>query len=121
MRDIAAADVERPGDRMRIADNEGIDSAELFTNAREFLRCGFACQLLGIEGDRTTRRRRPIGPNFVYRICLDANEFGAFGGEFVPVSVGLGRSMNPRVVADALAFFDLFSKPRGPPALPVTV
>jgi hypothetical protein len=36
---------------MRIADNEGIDSAELFTNAREFLRCGFACQLLGIEGD----------------------------------------------------------------------
>src|SRR4051794_11165742 len=113
VRDVASADVERPGKRMRIADKQCVGTGQLGANALEFTTDRFTSKTFGIRSDCTLRRMRPVFPDAVDRVCLNRNEFGALGFELLPIRIRLSRRMHPWVETDALAFADVVAKPGG--------
>ena len=73
MRDVAAADVEGPGEVVRVRDHERVELRlrELFPDARELRLARLAGKLRRVRPHRRLRRRRPLEPDHVDEVDLD--------------------------------------------------
>ena len=65
MRDVGAADVEQPGDGVRVADEEAVFSLEGGADAGHFSRRALAGQTRGMRAHRAERRFRAVLPDRV--------------------------------------------------------
>ena len=100
MRDIMAADVEDPGNRVRIADQQRILGPERGGGAGEFPFCGLSGKSKPVQGDFAKRRRRAIRPDRVDWVWLHGNEFAARGLRCLTEALHLARRVQPRIVAE---------------------
>ena len=113
MGDIAAADVESPGDGMGVVgeDGVGLEGGELLADARELGGDPLAGERLVLHDDRRERGRGAIGPDRVDGVGVDRDErrAGALGrrGE----ALDLGHGVEARVVAEALTGLELRPEP----------
>ena len=73
VRDIGAADVEGPGDRVRIGHDErvGLELGDLGPDGRELGLGGLAGKTDVVQRHRAERRGRAVVPQFVDRVGLD--------------------------------------------------
>ena len=103
MGDVAAADVERPGEVVGIGDDKGADLvlAELLADARQLVLAALAGKLDRVRAHGSARRKRAIDPDHVDGIHVDRHgrAAGIRGGLFQFLDGG-GR-VQPRVVAEA--------------------
>ena len=106
VRDVAAADVEGPARRMRVGDDErvGLELGELGADALELVRGRLAGELLAVQRDGAERRRRPVGPHRVDRIGLGRDQDRARRRAGLGEPLGALDGVQPRVVAELLAF-----------------
>ncbi len=74
VRDICAADIERPGDGMRIADDESISLAERLDDPRQLLFRRLAREPWWMPFDRALRRRWPVRPDGIDRVKIGGDE-----------------------------------------------
>mgnify|MGYP003694135355 CR=1 FL=1 len=76
MGDVGAADVEGPGDGVRIGDDQrvGAQLADLGADARELVVRRLAGEAQVMQRDRAERRRRAVGPDRVDQVGLDRDQ-----------------------------------------------
>ena len=79
VRDIGAADVEGPGDRVRIGDDQrvGLELGDLGPDGRELGLGGLAGKTHVVQRHRAERRGRAVLPQLVDRIGVDRDQRGA--------------------------------------------
>ncbi len=101
MRDIAAANVEGPGDVLRVRDDQhvGAQLADLALDAAQFVGGAFAGELEVVRLHRGRRRRRPVRPQRVDRVVVDGNQLGAGIGAGLAQALGTLGGVQPRIVA----------------------
>ena len=75
MGDVMAANVEDPGHRMRIANEQSILCRESSRHAGKFFFGVLSGEFARMQGYFAKRRRRAIYPNRVDRVWLNGNEF----------------------------------------------
>ena len=113
MRDIGAANVESPGDVLRIRNNEciGAQSGQFNAHEAQFLGRAFAGELDVAQGDGAMRRGWPFVPQSVDRIFVECDErragLGAGGFQFV----GALARVQPRIETDFGAALEVFLQP----------
>ncbi len=114
VRHVGAADVERPGDRMRIGDDErvGAQLARLRVRMRASLASAASpakrrsCSVTAPE-----RRRRAIAPDRVDQVGLDRDQRGAGSGAGLAQSLRVFDRVQPGIVADAVAAAEIVLDP----------
>ena len=82
MGDIRAADIECPGDVLRVGNEQsvGAQAGHLRADALELVGRAFAGELEFAQRDGPGRRRRPVAPQRVDWIAVDRDQLGACGG-----------------------------------------
>src|SRR5688572_18758490 len=102
MRDVGAADVEGPGHRVRIRQHQRIDAEarDLEPDPPQLLSFRFARKLRTVNGDRSERRGRALGPHRIERVAVDGDQFRAGPGAGPGQPLGCRRSMQPRSEED---------------------
>ena len=111
MRDVRAANVEQPRNRMRIADDERVIAGQQRREAAEFPLRGLAGVLARMRADPAHRRRRPVGPDDVDGVRLDGDQFPADGLQrFVQPFDLIGR-MQPGIIAKPRALAQIGLEP----------
>ena len=101
---IGAADVECPGDRVRVGYHESVRAAlgELRLDALKLRRRTLAGEALVMQRDRPERRRGPIVPDCIERIGLRGHEVCADGRARLGKFLGGFDGVQPRIVAKLL-------------------
>ena len=105
MGDIGPADVEQPGDRMGIGDDEGVglELPDLGAHAVELVGGRFPGELQVVWHHRAVGRRRAVAPDGVDRVGLGRDQDGAGGGAGLSQALGAFGAVQPGVVAELLA------------------
>ena len=113
MRHVGAADVERPGHRLRIRNNESIRAqlAHFRADSIELGLGGFAGEALVMQRDRPEWRWRAIAPDCVDQVGLDCNQGGAGSGAGFAQSLRVFDRVQPWVVADAVTAAEIVLDP----------
>ena len=96
MGDVAAANVEQPGDGVGVADQQPVGALQRRADALQLGRRALAGEPLGMSVDRRQRRARTVGPDRVDRIGLDRDEFAAGGAAGLRQPLDRIRRMQPR-------------------------
>jgi hypothetical protein len=103
--DVAAADVEEPGDRIGRAQHRGVEPVpgERGGDAGALGRGVLAGEGAIVRHHRRQRRRRAVGPDRVERVAVEPDEAPArlLGGG--AQALELGQGVQPRVVGERLA------------------
>ncbi len=100
MGDVMAADVEEPGNRVRIADQQCILGFERSGGAGEFPFRGLSGKSKPMQSDFAKRRRRAVRPDRVDWVRLHGNEFGARGLRCLAEALHLVKGVQPGIVAE---------------------
>ena len=105
VRDVAAADVEEPGDRGRIGEDGGVGAllAGELGDLRDLLADRLAGERFRLLAHRGERRLRAVLPCGVERILVDRHELAARRFQRLGEMADLPARHQPGVVADALA------------------
>ena len=105
MRDVGAADVEGPGHRMRIRQHQRFDpeARDLEPDPLELVGFRLAGELRAVNGDRSERRGRALGPHRIERIAVDRDQFRAGLGAGLGEPLGCRGSVQPRIKSEAVA------------------
>ncbi len=111
MRDVGAANVEQPRDRMRIADDKHVVVGDKRREPAEFPRCVFAGVAARMQADSTQRRRRALGPERIDGVRLDGDQFGAGAPDRLVQPLDLIGGMQPGVIAKARALAQIGFEP----------
>ncbi len=111
---IAATDVERPCEIVRIADDEPVETLlrHLLADARQLGIGALARELDIVEPDRRGRRVRPIRPDGVDRIGLDGDEAAAGALRGLAQSLHPIRRVQPWIVRQRRAGRQIVLDPR---------
>ena len=113
MRDVGAADIERPGDVLRIRHNQCVATQlhQLGPDAHELVGRAFAGELDGAQHHAAGRRRRTVAPQRVDRIIVDRHQRGAGAGARLAQLLGIIGRVQPRVVAELGAYGQILLQP----------
>ena len=103
MGDVAAADVEQPGDGMGVADQQAVGAFQRLADALQLGRRALAGEPLGMGADRRQRRARTVGPDRVDRVRLDRDQFAAGGAAGLLQPFDRFRRVQPGVVTERRA------------------
>ncbi len=105
VRNVAAADVEQPADRIRKRDDGRVrlEFLELFGNAQTLGFGRFACERERMRHGFGERRAGLVGPNRVDGIGVAGNQTGAGLGGRCTQALHAARGMEPGIVADPRA------------------
>ena len=114
MGDIGTANVEGPGDRMGIGDDEGVglELLDLGAHALELVGGRFAGELQIMRHHRAVGRRRAVRPDRIDRIGLGRDQDGADAGAGLGEAFGALGAVQPGVVAELLAGHEVRLDPR---------
>ena len=112
-RDILAADVEQPGDRIERGDHHGIGALAGQPRGHFGLLVGMgtAGELVIMHFQWRQARRRAVGPRRIDRVPCHRHQFGATRLELPSGLLGPGAGVQPGIIADALAGLRLFPQP----------
>ena len=118
MRDVGAADVERPGDILRVGHDQHIGTQlfQLGLDALELVGGAFAGKLDIAQSYFACGGRRAVAPQRVDRVAVDRNQFGASrGADLLQFLRALG-GVQPGIVAELgsageIAFQPLLRRP----------
>ena len=113
MSDIGAANVERPGDVLRIGDQQrvGAQLRNLGADPFELVRCCLTRELGVAQTDRAGRRGWTILPQRVDGIAVDGDELGAGSRAGLLQSFGLLAGVQPRIVCELGAALEVVGDP----------
>jgi len=113
VRNVGAADVERPGGGVRIRYDQrvGAKSCQLGPNAGELFCGGFAGEAQSMQRDRAKGRGGAVGPNGVDQIRLDRDQLRAGGGASLAKPLGALDAVQPRIVAEPVARREMLLDP----------
>ena len=105
VRDIVAADVEGPGDVLRVRHHQHVGArlGDLGLDAAQFVNGALAGELNVVKLDRGRRRRRPVAPQRVDGVVVDRHQLGAGIGAGLAQPIGARAGVQPRVVAHLVA------------------
>ncbi len=103
--DIGAADVEQPGDGMRVGDHKRIrlEPGDLGTQTRNLARRIFAGEPDVMQRHRAERHRRAVVPDRVDQVGLHCDQRGTRRRARFRKPIGAFDGVQPRVVSDAVA------------------
>ncbi len=113
MRDVLAADIERPGDGVERREYRGVGMMldQPVADLGALLRRGLARIFVRLDDEVRFRRLGTVGPDLVDRIAFDRHQLGAAAGKrFLRLLHPVAR-VQPRVIADARAFGRMFLEP----------
>ena len=111
MRDVGAANVEGPGDGMRIGKEQRIRAMKRLPDARELGVDRGAGVSRRIGRNLSERRRRTIGPDRVDRIMLQRDQRDVRAAQRLRETLDLRGRMDPGIVADARARLGVLGEP----------
>ncbi len=113
VRYVRAADVESPGDILRIGDKQrvGAEFLQFGTDAFELVRCSFAGEFELAQSCGARRRSRAVAPQRVNRIAVDRNQFRAGAGAGLSQFFHLLAGVKPGVVAKLRTFAQILFEP----------
>ena len=113
MGDIGAANVESPGDVLRVGDQQrvGAQLRNLGADPFELVRRGLARELGVAQADRAGRRGRTILPQRIDGIAVDGDELCAGGGAGLLQTFGLLAGVQPRIVSELRIAFKVVGDP----------
>ena len=102
MRHVGAADVESPGDILRVRHHQGVGAelGEFAADALELVGGALAGKLEIAQRDQSRRRRRPFAPQRVDRVAVDGDEFCAGHGAGLAQLLGAFGRVQPGIVAE---------------------
>ena len=103
MGDVAAADVEQPGDGMGVADQQAVGALQRLADALQLGRRALAGEPLGMGVDRRQRRARTVGPDRVDRVGLDRDQLAAGGAAGLRQPFDRFRRVQPGIVTEPAA------------------
>ena len=103
MGDVAATNIEQPGDGMGVADQQAVSALQRLADALQLGRSALAREPFGMDVDRRQRRLRTVGPDRVDRIGLDRDQFAAGGATGFRQPFDRFRRMQPGVVTKPAA------------------
>ncbi len=100
--DVGAADVERPGHRLRIRYDQriGTQLRQLAPDAVELVLRRLSGEAQVVQRDRAERRGRAVGPDGIDQVGLDRLEFRPGRGAGLGEALGTLCGVQPWVVAD---------------------
>ncbi len=113
VRDVGAADVERPRHRVRVGHHQrvGAQFDDLVANARELRRFSFAGIFQLVHRDLAERRGRALLPDGIDGVALDRDQLRAGLGAGGLQPLHCRRSVQPRVESEAVAGLQLLRQP----------
>ena len=113
MRDVGAANVERPGHRVRIRHHQRIDlePGDLGADPDQLVGLRLAGEFQRMHADGTQRRRRAFAPHRIERVVVYGDQFGAGFGAGRGQPFGCRRSVQPRIKTEAVAGLQMLAEP----------
>ncbi len=99
---VGAADVEGPGDRLRVGDDErvGLGLGDLGLHPRELRGGALAGEAQIVQHHGPKRRGRAVRPDRIDRVGVGRNQLGAGRGRGLCQFLDAGDRVKPRVVAE---------------------
>jgi hypothetical protein len=113
MGDIRATNVEKPADRGRVGQHDGVRALVLhgIGDPAGLVARRFAGEFQRMNDDRFQRRRRQVIADAVDRIAGNGNQFGILSATGIGKPFCLGDGVQPGIEADAHAGFNVIGQP----------